>query len=441
MSATATTNANGSATPQPPPRTGRDKWTGRYPHLGTGPLPADVFTSKEQFELEREHIFKKVWLNVGRIEQLPNAGDFFVFDIAMCETSILVVRGADGAVRAFHNMCSHRGNKVCWDRAGNRNNFTCKFHGWVYGLDGELRHVPDEEHFFDFQRGDHGMAPVACDVWEGFIFINVDPEPDETLAEYLGGMGESLTGYPFGEFSGACASWSTEVRANWKAVKDAFQETYHVAFLHKTSIPDSFTGPANPHQHILDLRLYPRHGSASLWGNAQIQPSPAAAIAFRHGAFLLRQDFDAGNLPPSVNPTDEKDWVLDLNVIFPCFFVDVSEGSYFTHNFWPLDVDRTIWTSTQYFPKPETAGQRYNQEYGHVLFRDIILEDGNTLEQTQSMLRSGAKTEFPIQDEEILVRHGHYVVDQMIHGRPLATPALTHGANGNGASGNGASRG
>jgi phenylpropionate dioxygenase-like ring-hydroxylating dioxygenase large terminal subunit len=374
------------------------RWHARHSHLGTGPLPADAFTSKEQFELEREHIFKKVWLNVGRVEQVPNPGDFFVKEIAMCQTSILVVRGRDGEIRAFHNMCSHRGNKIAWNARGNCKVFTCKFHGWVYGLDGELRHVPDEENFFDFRRDGYGLTPVACDIWEGFIFINTDPEPQETLDEYLGELVRDLAGFPFAEFSATSGSWTTEVRANWKTVKDAFQE------------------------------VYPRHGKATLWGNAEIQPTPVASVAFRHGAFVLRKNYEESQLPPGVNSQGFEDWALDLHVIFPCFFVDVSEGSYFTHNFWPIDVDRTIWQSTQYFPKPQTAGERFNQEYGHVIFRDIILEDGKTLEETQSMLASGAKREFPLQDEEILVRHSHYVVDQMIHGRPLVTPN-----NGNGA--------
>ena len=89
----------------------------------------------------------------------------------------------------------------------------------------------------------------------------------------------------------------------------------------------------------------------------------------------------------------------------------------------PVGVDRTIWHSTQYFPKAKTAGQRFNQEYGHVLFRDIILEDGRTLENTQTMLATGAKENFFLQDEEILIRHSHYVVDQMINGRPAGTAA------------------
>jgi phenylpropionate dioxygenase-like ring-hydroxylating dioxygenase large terminal subunit len=415
MSATTT---SGSAQPAADPTSKVGRWHRQHPHLGTGPLPADVYTSQEQFQLEREHIFKKVWLNVGRVEQVAKAGDFFVKDIAMCQTSILVVRGQNGEIRAFHNMCSHRGNKIAWDSQGSCNAFTCKFHGWVYGLDGSLRHVPDEENFFDLHRDKMGMTPVACGVWEGFIFINVDPNPQETLAEYLGELGTSLRGYPFERLSATCGSWTTEVRANWKVAKDAFQETYHVAFLHRRSIPDSFTSPTNPHNQLLDLRLFPRHGSASLYGNADLKPTPVASQAFRHGAFLLRQEFDMDALPAGVNPARHEDWTLDLNVIFPCFFVDVSEGSYFTHNFWPVDVDRTIWQSTQYFPKAQTAGQRFNQEYGHVLFRDIILEDGRTFEETQSVLASGAKKEFYLQDEEILVRHSHYVVDQMIHGRP-----------------------
>ena len=404
----ATTNGNGA------------KWHDQYPHLRKDPLPADVFTSEEQFAREREQIFKKVWLNVGRVEQIPRPGDYFVKDLAVCNTSVIVVRGKDGKVNAFHNMCSHRGNKIAWDGKGTCQMFTCKFHGWSYALDGKLTFVSDEEGFFGLKKKTLGLTPVAVDVWEGFIFINVDPAPQETLQDYLGELGTGLTGYPFNEWSVTSASWTTEVKANWKVIKDAFQEVYHVAFLHRRSIPDSFTSKANPYAHSLDVRLYPRHGSMSLYGNADFQPTPVAELAFRHGAFVIRKDFSDARLPPAVNPTRSKQWSLDLNVIFPAFFVDVSEGSYFTHQFMPLAVDRTLWTSTQYFPKAKTPGQRFSQEYGNVIFRDIILEDGRTFEETQSVLSSGAKKEFYLHDEEILIRHSHHVIDQMLNRRPVA---------------------
>ncbi len=137
--------------------------------------------------------------------------------------------------------------------------FACKFHGWTYGLDGQLTFVPDEESFFDLKKGELGLTPVAADVWEGFIFVNLDPQPRESLREYLGEMGETLQGYPFAEYSATCYAWTTELRANWKILKDAFQEAYHVAFLHKRSVPDSFTSKSNPFCHGLDYRLYPRH--------------------------------------------------------------------------------------------------------------------------------------------------------------------------------------
>ena len=395
------------------------KWHDHYPYLGKAPVRAEVFTSEEQFARERERIFKKVWLNVGRVEQLPNPGDYFVKDIAVCQTSILVVRGKDGQVRAFHNMCSHRGNKIAWDPQGTCQLFTCKFHGWAYALDGSLKFVPDEENFFALQKEKLGMTPVACEVWQGFIFINVDPNPQESLRDYLGGLARDLDGYPFETLSATCRSWTTEVKANWKVLKDAFQEVFHLNFLHIRSLADTTKSKENPYGHLLDVRLYGRHGSVSAFGNKNMQPTPLAALAFQHGAFLTRPDYEATGRQSGVNPLGHKDWIVDLNVIFPCFDVFVSENSYVTHNFWPIAVDRTVWQATQYFPKAKTAGQRFMQEYGHVLFRDILLEDGRTLEETQSMLSSGAKAEFPLQDQEILLRQSHHVVQQMINGQPV----------------------
>jgi len=113
------------------PKTSNDKrWHDIYPELGTDPIPIEPYTSHEYFEKERALIFRKAWLNVGRVEQIPNPGDYFVRDLAVCKTSILIVRGKDGTIRAFHNMCAHRGNKLAADTSGScKGLFTCKFHG------------------------------------------------------------------------------------------------------------------------------------------------------------------------------------------------------------------------------------------------------------------------------------------------------------------------
>jgi len=385
-------------------------WHAQHPELGTAPVPIEPYISQAYFELERERIFRKVWLNVGREEEIPKPGDYLVKDLPACGTSILVVRGKDGRVRAFHNVCSHRSNKLAWDQGGSCQMFACKFHGWTYGLDGQLTFVPDEKSFFDLQKGKLGLTPVATDTWEGFIFINLDPQPKESLKEYLGEMGETLTGYPFAEYSATRYGWTTELRANWKILKDAFQEAYHVAFLHKRSLPDSFTSKSNPFAHGVDFKLYPRHRKLSVYGNMAHQPTPVEGRAFQFGSLIIRNDFSTDRLPPGVNPTRDPGWALDLNVIFPNFFVDVSDGTYFTYNMWPLAVDRTQWEVRAYYPKASSAGQRFSQEYSKVIFRDVIMEDCSTLEMTQSVLASGAKTHFVLQDQELLIRH-----DQKVH--------------------------
>ena len=403
------------------PASGR--WHDLYPELGTGPLDTAGLTSPEQFEREREHIFRKVWLTVGRVEQIPNPGDYFVQDIAVCKTSIIVVRGKDQRIRAFHNICSHRGNKLVWNARGSGQMFTCKLHCWSYGLDGQLRHVPDRDSFFNLDDASLALTPVAVDEWGGFVFVNLAPQPETSLAEYLGKLGTSLAGYPFDALSASSASWTFEVKANWKLVKDGFQEVYHVPFLHKRSIPDSFTSKSNPFAHLLHMELLDQHARVSLFGNAEFQPTPVAATAFRHGSFAVRNEYSDSSLPAGVNPTRHPAWAFDLNVVFPALILAVSEGSYFTHQFWPVAVDRTIWKSTQYFPKARTAGQRFSQEYGHVLFRGVILEDGNVLEATQSVLASGAKKTFVLHDEELLVRHSHHIVERMTRGREQGVSA------------------
>src|SRR5262249_15626308 len=110
-----------------------NRWTLRYPELGIGPVPVGPCLDPHHFELEREKIFSRVWLNVGRQEEIPKPGDYVVKHLDVCNTSILVVRGKDGAIRAFHNVCRHRGNRLATGCAGNARAFVCGFHGWTYG--------------------------------------------------------------------------------------------------------------------------------------------------------------------------------------------------------------------------------------------------------------------------------------------------------------------
>ncbi len=134
-------------------------WTEHYPALGTGPVSYEDSISPDHYELEREAIFRRTWLNVGRMEQLPRTGSYFTKELDAARTSVIVVRGADGEVRAFHNICRHRGNKLVWqdfpgeETSGTCRQFTCKYHGWRYGLEGDLTFVQQEGEFFSPDKG------------------------------------------------------------------------------------------------------------------------------------------------------------------------------------------------------------------------------------------------------------------------------------------------
>ena len=166
-------------------------WTLRCSELETGPVSFEDAISPEFFELEREAVFRRRWLMIGHDSDLPNVGSYFTKDLEVCETSIVAVRGKDGVVRAFHNICPHRGNKLVWndfpgeETSGVCRQFTCKYHAWRYALDGELIFVQQESEFFDLDKADYPIASVTCEVWEGFIFVNFDPENTTSLRDYI----------------------------------------------------------------------------------------------------------------------------------------------------------------------------------------------------------------------------------------------------------------
>ena len=142
----------------------------------------------------------------GASSSCPRTGSFFTKEIAAANTSIIVVRDGDD-VRAFHNVCRHRGNKLVWqdfpreETSGTSRQFTCKYHGWRYGLDGACTFVQQEGEFFDLDKADYGLVPVHCDVFAGFIFVNFAKEPSQTLRDFLGPMLLALEDYPFDEMT------------------------------------------------------------------------------------------------------------------------------------------------------------------------------------------------------------------------------------------------
>ncbi|MCG2634149.1 MAG: aromatic ring-hydroxylating dioxygenase subunit alpha [Gammaproteobacteria bacterium] len=388
------------------------QFTQNHPELGCAPLSTRPNISPEYFELEREKIFKKSWLNVGRMDMCPNPGDYYVKDIAILNTSLIIVHGQDGIVRAFHNACPHRGNKVAQGK-GNTKGFACGFHGWTFDNQGALVFVPDEEQFFDFDKKAFCLKPVSCDTWSGFIFINAEANPAEDLKTALGGMAEQLEGFPFDQLT-VLGSYQADVKVNWKVIIDAFQESYHAAFVHRTTAGDALAAKDDPYMHCNSFRLYEGgHRSTSCPVNLDHQPWTTEALAAR----LAPSIWVVGDKYTwkGANPEGHDSFLFDINVLFPNFFIDVANGWCFTYNFWPVSVDETHYEVSYFMTPPTNAGEKISKEYSKVQFRDLLREDLSTVEACQAAMMSGALETMILSDQELLVRHQYKVVDDIVN--------------------------
>ncbi|MDT3440715.1 MULTISPECIES: aromatic ring-hydroxylating dioxygenase subunit alpha [unclassified Pseudofrankia] len=403
------------------PKPSEGSWTEHFPSLGTGPVSFEDSISPEYYELERKAIFGHTWLNVGRVEQIPKTGNYFTKEIHAARTSVIVVRDTAGEVRAFHNICRHRGNKLVWQEnpgvevSGTARQFICKYHAWRYGLDGACTFVQQESEFFDLDKATLGLVPVRCEVWEGFIFVNLDDSGSTSVREYLGRFGKGLEGYPFGEMT---QTWKyrAEVGANWKLYIDAFAEFYHAPVLHGKQYVSAESRKIQSYGYEgLHYDIDGIHSMQSAWGGMS-PPKDLSMVKpidreLRSGNFgpWDRPDLAAlRELPPGLNPGRHRQWGLDSYVFFPNFMMVVwAPGWYLTYHYWPTAYNKHIFEGTLYFVPPKNATERMRQELAAVTFKEFGLQDSNTLEATQTMLESRTVTQFPINDQEILIRHLH----------------------------------
>ena len=193
------------------------------------PITPDRYYSKDFARLEWEKIWTRTWQIAGVKSQLRKAGDYLTTELG--RETILCVMGDDLKVRAFYNVCQHRGMLLMAAEEGNAKRLVCPYHGWAYNLRGELRTVPDEP---DFPQGSPcgklNLVEIPCEVWAGFIWYNMDPDC-ASLRHSMEPIADHIDSYPMDEM--VRTHWVTlEGDFNWKLIQDNFNESYHVPFVH-----------------------------------------------------------------------------------------------------------------------------------------------------------------------------------------------------------------
>ena len=225
---------------QPPAFVGED----RYRYLGSEPIDAARYYSPDFFRLEVEKMWPHVWQFAAREEDLPEPGDYVTYENA--GRSYLIVRQEDGSVRAFHNVCLHRGRKLKTD-SGSAEQFVCPFHGFAWNTDGSLRNIPCRWDFGHLSDEKMQLPEASVAQWQGYIFVRESAE-GPTIEEFLAPLPEFFKRWKHEDC--VTVAWVGKVvKANWKITMEAFMESYHAYVTHPQLMP--FTGDANAAYHVL----------------------------------------------------------------------------------------------------------------------------------------------------------------------------------------------
>jgi Rieske 2Fe-2S family protein len=355
------------------------------PH-GASTLPAAFYTDGTYFQREMERLFARMWVCVGRTEQVERPGQFIVRELL--GESIIVTSNAAGKVNAFYNVCRHRGTKLCTEQEGSfAGSIQCPYHAWTYDLDGRLIGAPHMEEVPHFVKRDYPLHRIQADVWDGHIFINLSPDPSP-LREQLA------------ELPAKFASWHMQdlrlghrivydVKANWKLIIQNYNECLHCPNLH----------PAlNKLSHYLSGENEPLQATY-MGGRMDLRP----------GVETLSMDgrCSRGFLPGLSEQDVRRVYYYS---IFPNMLLSLHPDYMLVHTLWPQSADRTINVCEWHFHPKELARPDFDP-MDAVAFWDMTnRQDWHVCELSQAGIKSRAYTPGPYSNREDLL----YAFDRMI---------------------------
>lgn len=362
-------------------------------------IPTARYYSDEFFSLELEHMWTRVWKVAGRAEDIPTAGSYIVWD-AM-KPPIVIIRGEDDRVRAFYNTCSHRGSPVVRSSCGTAKRLRCRYHSWTYNTKGELVGVPDAGDFGDLDWKTHGLRAVRCEVFDGWIFINEDPDA-KSLRDFLGPVAEELAQFE-GEGLRTVRRTSRILPANWKLCIEGFSEIYHFPHLHSREgfVNWACRGAAmgllpNGHSRMvvpLSETKAKQWGMKDIWSWEMFRRPGVPDIASTNA--MVR----SASLSYSIFP----------NIIA----VTSSVGMPFLTP-WPIDATTTRFDVYQYGPD---WGEGEPPPLWDQLIKvsdQVLMEDIENIEQLQDSLSARATDGLTLNYQERRIWHLHEGIDQSI---------------------------
>jgi len=315
-------------------------------------LPAPFYTEAAIFAQERDRVFARTWQVVGHRHRLANPGDFFTTELQ--GEPLLLVRGAQGELRGFYNVCRHRAGPPA-EGCGTRKLFRCGYHGWTYGLDGKLISAPEFENVQEFDPAHFSLTPLRVEEWFNLIFVNLDPQA-QPLIKSLGELPRQAERFGFSEMK-LFARRSYEMKCNWKTYVDNYLEGYHLPSVHPGL------------NRELDYNAYTVEPYT--WHVRQFSPIRGA---------------QTGDAAPRRYQETHENLTTDYFWIFPNWMLNCYPDNVSLNIVLPLDAERSLAIFEWYLPEndPENAVAKASVEFSD----QIQVEDVAICETVQKNLHS-----------------------------------------------------
>jgi carnitine monooxygenase subunit len=344
-------------------------------------LPGWIYHDREFFELEKEAIFRSSWQLVCHLSDVPRAGDYHSFDFL--GESVIVVRGEDGEVRGFHNVCRHRASRLLEGPKGHcGRRITCGYHAWTYGLDGRLIGVPQRDAFRGLDVGQHGLAPLELEVFVGFIFVRFAaglPSVREMAAPYSA----ELAAYRMEELVPQGRVTLRPRAVNWKNVADNYSDGLHINVAH----------PGLTRLFGQSYGIEAQPWIDKMWGT--LRDVPSSNWSERLYQRLLPA---VEHLPP------ERQRLWTYFKLWPNLAFDIYPDQIDFMQFLPVSPTETLVREIAYVRPDERREMRAARYLNWRINRRVSLEDKLLIERVQAGMTSSSYSVGPLSENEVCLR-------------------------------------
>jgi carnitine monooxygenase subunit len=344
-------------------------------------LPAWTYHDADFFEAEKEAVFQPSWQIVCHLSDVPQPGDFHTFDFL--NESLVIVRGEDARVRAFHNVCRHRGSRLL-DKVKGRCNgrIACPYHRWSYAYDGRLIGVPHLKTFRNFDMGQHGLVPVEHEVFMGFVFARLAPGLPSVREMFAPCLAE-LADYRLEELVPQGRVTLRPRHANWKNVADNYSDGQHISVAH----------PGLARLFGRNYGLEARHWVDKMWGELSEEPSSAWSERLYQAL-----------LPPveSLPPVRRRLWAYYK--LWPNIAFDIYPDQVDFMQFLPVSPTRTLIREIAYVHPDKRREMRAARYLNWRINRQVNSEDTALIERVQAGMASSSFKSGPLGENEVCLR-------------------------------------